>query len=199
MWYNGSSISAGYRRRHFISKAVDVLMDRKRTIAILYEKYYRELLHYSFSLFQFQPQYLQEAEDCVQDAFEKALTRVPGITGHPAPLPLLKKMCRNIAITRRRNLMNRAHILGFPVSVEEQQNLPGGQDEIALWIHGQENLEAKQLLLRLLTEGERDVYRVFYEMGKSIRDTAGELNITEGSVRGCLQRIRRKAEKLKFI
>mgnify|MGYP003303990316 FL=1 len=42
------------------------------TIDQLYSKYYRELYHYSFSLFDYKQQHLQDAEDCVQEAFEKA-------------------------------------------------------------------------------------------------------------------------------
>lgn len=180
------------------TKGGAAMEDKQRNIILLYEKYYRELLQYSFSLFDYKKEHLPDAEDCVQDTFEKALRNMRRLQEHPAPLLWLKRMCRNITMTRRRNIRNRARILGWPVPVEGQENLLGGRDGIAEWMCALENRDAKQVLLQVLTENEREVYRVYYEKELGIRETAGELGITEGSVRGCLQRIRQKAEKLRF-
>lgn len=169
------------------------------TIDQLYSKYYRELYHYSFSLFDYKQQHLQDAEDCVQEAFEKAVRRPQQLASHPEPFLYLKKTCYHIAITKRRNMKNRSRILGYPVPLGEEQEVPQTQDLITDWIIRQENREAKACLLDQLTDGENRVYHAYFERNLSIRETAESLGISHGAARGCIQRIRAKAREMKHF
>ena len=78
--------------------------EQQITLDLLYSKYYRELLQYSFSFFDYRQQYLQDAEDCVQDTFEKAMKNLDKVLTNEAPLKYLKLMCKNITISRRRDI-----------------------------------------------------------------------------------------------
>lgn len=169
----------------------------RNTIDQLYTKYYRELYHYSFSLFDCKQQFIQDAEDCVQDTFEKAIRHLSQWEDHPQPLMYLKKMCCHIAITRRRNIRNRRRILGYPVAVEDQQDIRDVRDLIADWIIRQDQQAAKVQLMEQLTKGEKEVYRAYFEKDLSIRDTAESLGISHGAARGSIQRIRAKAMGMK--
>ena len=68
--------------------------EQQITLDLLYSKYYRELLQYSFSFFDCRQQYLQDAEDCVQDTFEKAMKNLDRVLKNEAPLKYLKRMCK---------------------------------------------------------------------------------------------------------
>ncbi|MBQ6950724.1 MAG: sigma-70 family RNA polymerase sigma factor [Clostridia bacterium] len=173
--------------------------EEMNTIDALYIKYYRELYNYSFSLFDYKQQYLQDAEDCVQETFEKAVKHKRYVTNHPTPLLCLKKMCYNITVTRRRNMKNRNRILGYPEPMELHYDACDPRDIIMDWVLRQENRETKEKLMQALTENEKDTYRAYYENDMTIRETADYLQITEGAVRGCLQRIKKKASKLKIF
>lgn len=172
--------------------------DRRYLIHLLYQKYYRELVQYSLSLFDYQPHHQQDAEDCVQETFEKALRHENDMQTVEEPLFFLRKMCYHITITKRRNIHNQERILGFPGSLQEC-NPPDSRDLIGEWLQALENTQNKQALLRQLTSGERAVYEAYYEQHLSLQDTARTLDISTGSVRGAAQRIRKKAAALKFL
>lgn len=169
----------------------------RNTIDQLYSKYYRELYRYSFSLLDYKQCYAQDAEDCVQDAFEKALRHLSQLEKHPQPLLYLKKVCYHIAITRRRNIRNRSRILGYPVTLDEQNDVMDVKDVTMDWLIRQENRAARACLTEQLTESEKKVYHAYFEKELSIRQTAENCGISHGAARGCIQRIRAKAEKMK--
>lgn len=167
------------------------------TIDQLYSKYYRELYQYSFSLFDYKQQFMPDAEDCVQEAFEKAIRHSGQLEHHPEPLLYLKKMCYHIAVTKRRNIKNRNRILGYPVPLGEDEEVPQMQDLVTDWIIRQDRQAAKAQLKEQLTDGEGRVYQAYFEENLSIRETADSLGISHGAVRGCIQRIRAKARDMK--
>lgn len=168
----------------------------RNTIDQLYSKYYRELYHYSFSLFDYKQQHAQDAEDCVQDTFEKALRCLNQLEHHPEPLLYLKKVCYHITITRRRNIKNRNRILGYPVPLEEPCEMQNVQDVTMDWIIRLENQAAKARLTERLTESEKKVYQAYFEKELSIQETATACGISHGAARGCIQRIRAKAREM---
>ena len=50
-----------------------------------------------------------------------------------------------------------------------------------------------------LTDKEKEVYSLYFELNMSIKETAQELDSTDGSIRGSIQRIRSKAMKLQNL
>ena len=173
--------------------------EQQITLDLLYSKYYRELLQYSFSFFDCRQQYLQDAEDCVQDTFEKAMKNLDKVLTNEAPLKYLKLMCRNITISRRRDIHLHQRILKFPKTIDEQFDVADPKDIVMDWIIRQENKEIKKILMEELTDKEKEVYSLYFEQNMSIKETAQELDNTDGSIRGSIQRIRSKAMKLQNI
>ena len=171
---------------------------QQNTIDLLYAKYYRELFMYSFSLFDCKQQHIHDAEDCVQDTFVKALRFQKELLHHTAPLKYLKRMCKYITITKRRNIRIHDRILGYPKPIEDHYDLADPRDVVLDWILHRENEAAKTALLAILTEREKEVYHLYYQQDLSIKDVAKALDITDGSTRGCIQRIRAKALSLKI-
>lgn len=169
--------------------------EQQITIELLFSKYYRALLAYSFSLFDFRQRFYQEAEDCVQDTFEKALRHQESLLTHEEPYKYLKCMCRNITITKRRNIHRRIRKLSYPESIELCYEVADAKDVVADWMIRQENKAAKEALSALLTEKEKEVYYFYYEKKLTIKQTAKALDCSDASIRGGIQRIRYKATK----
>lgn len=173
--------------------------EQQITIELLFEKYYRELFVYSFFLFDYRKQFYQEAEDCVQDTFEKALYHQSSLLNHEEPYRYLKAMCKNITITKRRNIYRRFKKLGYPESIEACNDVADAKDIVMDWIIQQENIAAKEALLNMLTNKEKEVYHFYYEKCQTIKGTAKALDCSDTSVRGSIQRIRSKAMKLQIV
>lgn len=169
--------------------------EQQITLDLLYSKYYRELLQYSFSFFDCRQQYLQDAEDCVQDTFGKAMKNLDKVLMNEAPLKYLKLMCKNITISRRRDIHLHQRILKFPKTIDEYFDVADPKDIVMDWIIRQENKEIKKTLMDELTDKEKEVYSLYFEQNMSIKETAQELDSTDGSIRGSIQRIRSKAMK----
>lgn len=172
------------------------LTDKMQIIDQLYTKYYRELLHCSFSLFDCKGQFLQEAEDCVQDTFEKAMGMAEKLAEMEEPLKYLLVMCRNITRSRRRNIRLHRKILGYPKVQQEQQDVADPKDIVTDWLIRQEHKALKEELLQRLSEREREIFDLYFVRDLSMEETARAANVTHGSVRGCVQRIRAKAVAL---
>ena len=68
-------------------------------------------------------------------------------------------------------------------------------DDIEAWAMANDLASVKQSLLSKLSDEEQAVYHLFYEQNLSMKDTAKELKISVGAVRGALQRIRSKGER----
>lgn len=172
---------------------------QQHIIDLLYTKYYQELFMYSFSLFDCKQHHIQDAEDCVQDTFEKALRHEKELIAHPAPLKYLKRMCKNITITKRRNFHIHDRILGYPEPIDDRFDIADPKDIVMDWIIRKENRAIMIALLDMLSEKEKEVYRLYYQQNLSIKDTARALKCSDGSARGYIQRIRAKAIKLQSI
>lgn len=162
----------------------------------LYRRYNVRLQLYSFALLDKRWEYWPLAEDCVQITFEKAMTKIVVLRKHDTPYLWLKKTCHNITISERRKYYNRAKILHYPVSLDEVEPVADPKNDIAEWIAREALLDKKQELIKALTEQEFIVYKETYEEGKTIQETARDLKVTDGAIRGALQRIRRKIIKL---
>lgn len=173
--------------------------EQQITLDLLYSKYYRELLQYSFSFFDCRQQYLRDAEECVQDTFEKAMKNLDKVLTNEAPLKYLKLMCKNITISRRRDIHLHQRILKFPKTIDEYFDVADPKDIVMDWIIRQENKEIKKILMEELTDKEKEVYSLYFEQDMSIKETAQELDSTDGSIRGSIQRIRSKAMKLQNL
>lgn len=173
--------------------------EQQITIELLYTKYHRELFTYSFSLFDFRQQYVQDAEDCVQDTFVKAIMHQDELCKSSDALKYLKLMCRNITISRRRDIHRHARILGYPETIDEHYDIKDTKDIVMDWIIKQENKVAKKALLGSLSAKEKEIYYHYYEQNLSIKETAKALVCSDTSVRGGVQRIRTKAMKLQIF
>lgn len=162
----------------------------------LYRRYNVRLQLYSFALLDKRMEYWPLAEDCVQITFEKAMIKINALRKHDTPYLWLKKTCHNITISERRKYYNRAKILRYPVALEEVKPVADPKNDIAEWIAREDLLDKWQELIEALTEQELIVYKETYEEGKTIRETARDLKVTDGAIRGALQRIRRKIIKI---
>lgn len=172
------------------------MSEQERIICELYNKYYALLKNYCISIFHYNPSLTTLAEDCVQDAFYKALIHIEDIMKTPNPYAWLAKCCKNncYAILRKKVLVRR--LLGKSIPIEESTDIPDVSDSLFRWLCQYQALEQLQELRTCLTSLEDTVFDTYYLNNMSVTETAEQNGIAFYSVKGALDRIRSKARKL---
>ena len=167
--------------------------EREAFLERLYRDYYRSLFNKSFSAFNYDPEFRQLTEDCVQETFLRALKEAELLSGLEEPLYWLFTTCGHITASERRKLRRRRQILNAAPADEEPVD---PQDAIADWMAEDDLLGKKEQLLASLTEQERAVYKAVYEEHRAAREAAASIGTTEGGVYAALRRIRKKIRQV---
>lgn len=162
----------------------------------LFRRYYQSLRDYSFSLLDKQPEHRHLAEDCTQQTFVTATLKMDILLAHEMPYLWMKKTCYHITISEKRKLNNRAKILHYPLSLDQRIDVADPKDDIVEWISQEDLSDRKQQLISVLTEQEHMVYQAVYEENLSYQETKQKYNITDGTIRGAIQRIKKKVLKI---
>lgn len=136
---------------------------------------------------------MSSVDDVVQDVFLKALKHEKLLREHPNPYGWLALTCRNAVKSIVRRDIRRREILGKPIAVEEYEDIAQQQDDIVRWMDKMQHEATLKWLRDSLTPLERQVYEAYFELDQSAAATADQLQVTVESVRGAVQRIRRKA------
>ena len=169
--------------------------ERKDFLERLYQKYSRILFNKSFAMFDYRPEFRQQAEDCVQETFVRAFLEADTLSEYDEPLYWLLTACKHIAMSERRKQRRRRQILNA-VPAADEESLADPQDAIADWMAENDLLAKKDQLMETLTAQEREVYSAVYRDALTAKETAARTGTTEGGVYAALRRIRKKIRQL---
>ena len=120
----------------------------------IYAKYAQTLLRCSQSILLQFPDSGALAEECVQETFVVAMRKMKKLLRHEAPEAWLKDTCRKISLTKRRNLLIHARILGTPVSFSVLFDTPDPMDDTPLITREEASAEETHKLLNHVFKGK---------------------------------------------
>lgn len=146
--------------------------------------------------FHYLPQYMPEVDDCVQEVFLAACRKWDQLQHHENLYAWLTDACQKQCLSVMRRDGRRQEIVGRGVPYDEQAGVPSLGNDIEYWVEQMDRQAKLDLLFSRLTEQERRVYADYFEADKPVRQIADERRCTEVSVRGAIQRIRLKAQKV---
>ena len=173
-----------------------MLTDEERAfLDVLYRKLKTTLYVRSFGLLAGTPDAENVAWECVHETFVVASRRIHHLMRHGLPEQWIMNTCKKITVSQRRKQYRRAKRLGFPLPIESAEKEPDPHDDIEDWIISEQAEWRLQQLADLLTDEEKAVFVAHYRNHMSVRDTALFLRVSEGSVRGAVNRIRSKFRK----
>lgn len=121
------------------------------------------------------------AQDLVQDTFLLALLRQDTLAAHPAPGAWLTQTLRNLIQNERRKLVSHSAL-----PLDEIDLLPAAEPENGL----------RDILPSGLSEQERELLALRFELQLSYRELGERLGISEGACRVKLFRTVEKCRKL---
>lgn len=175
------------------------MQDANTQLADLFTEHHDALERYCKRLVHYDPKYFSLAEDCVQIAFLTALRHPESFNNCPNKYGWLAICCKNYIISKLRQQKNRANILGKRVSFEECESVEDPTDAIIRWIDSSTLQEYIDSIYTSLSPSEKRIFEDYYYQDCSLQETATRNNVTIGSVRGAVQRIRKKAKGLRFL
>ena len=164
----------------------------------LFEKYHDQLKRYCMRYVRYNARYYPLVDDCIQEAFYKAVLHQNDVMQSPNPYGWLAKCCENYLKSKYRQEKRRAEIIGRNVSYDECGEVEDPKDDILRWLYSDEHHELLTGIYSLLTPAEKKIFRYYYRENLSLQETAEKVGVTPNSARGAVQRIRKKALKLKI-
>ena len=166
--------------------------EQSRQLQLLYEQYYDTIFRYCQVIVHYQPQYNPLIEDCVQDAFIKAIEHPEKFRASLNPAGWLAKAASNKLRSNLAREDRRTKILPF-IKRELQESVDLFHTEYDLLLD-KEIIQEKLLhIYDLLTEREKLVFHAVFLEGKSIKSPATSTGLSVNSVRTAVFRIRKRA------
>ena len=169
----------------------DVKID-SNNIEEMYIKYYTPLKRYCIKLVSYNSRYTAIAEDCVQEAFYRAVCQAEDFASSPNQYGWLATCCSHYMLSHIRQVKKREEIIGKSVSLEAYGDVPDLMDNVLAWIARTEYRETVEEFMEKLSPLEQKVFHVYYEKRLSLKETAQQTKLSATSVRGTLDRIRTK-------
>lgn len=169
--------------------------EEKAFLDLLYRKLKNTLYIRSYKLLAGTPDAENVAWECVHDTFLMASRRIHRLMGHEFPERWIMNACNKITISQRRKQFRRAKRLGFPWPIELAEKEPDPHDDIEDWLISEQAERKLQQITNILTDEEKAVFVAHYQNHMSVHETALLLHISDGSVRGAVNRIRNKFRK----
>lgn len=176
-------------------------MDNQESyIESLFVTYHDALKYFCMYCFSYQPQFLPYVDDCIQDVFVAAFKKREKLVKHPNPYAWLLNACRKqcYSVMRRQKIWNKA--IGKVSSYQfEQTSIMNVENDIVRWMCSFDAEKWIDSLKSSLTSSESMIFTEYFEKSKTAPQIAKEQEISEASVRGAIQRVRKKALSSKMI
>lgn len=171
--------------------------ERNQLLAELYEQYHDSVFRLCYQMVGYRTSLIPLVEDCVQDAFVKALEHYPEYSHYQNPMGWIAEAAKKRLMSERRKQVFREN----PVHLERlvaEGKYPEATllTDVERWFNHEEAVETLQKLVRLLTEREQYVYEAYFVNGYSLAETAEITGLTDNAVRSAVSRIRKRAKQI---
>lgn len=176
-----------------------IMQDTNEQLTKLFIEYHDALERYCKRLVHYDSKFFTLAEDAVQIAFFKALTDPKSFTAAPNKYGWLAVCCKNYISSKLRQQKNRNNIAGRHISYDACENVEDPIDAVIRWMDSSYSQEIIDSIYTSLSSSEKRVFEDYYLHDCSLEETAKRNSVTVGSVRGAVQRIRKKAKELKYL
>ena len=164
----------------------------------LHHKYYESVYSLCLTVAEYDPTAHELIEDCIQDAFVKAITSYSKYKDYNNPMGWIARVATNKLQSelRKRNRHVKVTPLYAPEKLADMNLLSDGiESELK-----QKDI-ARQIarIYDMLTTTEKTIFDAYFMDEKSVNQTAKETGLSVNSVRSGIRRIRKKARAAKSL
>lgn len=161
----------------------------------LANRYGDVLTDYAWRFFAYRPHQLPAAQDAVQEVFIKAIRHVDKLQHHPNQAAWLKAALKHTLISETRRARRHPEIPSEDVVLQADLNRQNVLSALEKWEQRETLNEVLLTAERILSEGEKQTFRDYFLTGLSTEEAALLEDVTTGTVRGRILRIRQKLRR----
>lgn len=172
--------------------------DRNKLLEELYSQYYNSIYQMCLLAINFNPQFYYIIDDCVQDAFVKAILHYDKFKNYENQVGWLVRVASNRAKEKVRKEQTHLRVISSRVVCEREDMTFPYKDEDQRF-KTSEMRESIMNLYNTLTSLEKKVFCAYFLEEKSLSQVAKEHALSDNSVRAAIRRIRSKAKHKKKI
>lgn len=171
--------------------------DKNRLLAELYEKHYDSVFRLCFQQVGFQERFIPLIEDCIHEAFGKAIVHYEDYRHYLNPMGWIADTARNCLLSELRKERNRSSQVSL-VKMAMEQDISNDirLTDIERWFDQEECKEKLCEIQNLLTEQERIIYDAYFEKDLTRAETVEQTGLSGSIVKSTVSRIRKKARRL---
>jgi len=159
-------------------------------------RYSDVLMQYAMRFLNYQPHLRSLAQECVQEAYLRAVKCVDGLMAHENPVGWLKVVLKHLLLNRVGSAKHRREELCGDVSAHAAALDQSAEDALALWETHQQLEDVLQVAHAILTTEEQRTLENHFLSGLTTAETALLESVPESTIRGRISRIRRKLKKV---
>lgn len=158
-------------------------------------RYSDVLMQYAMRFLNYQPHLRPLAQECVQEAYLRAVKCVDGLMAHENPVGWLKVVLKHLLLNRIGSAKHQREELCEDVSAHAAAFDQTAEDALALWETHQQLEDVLQVAHAILTTEEQRTLDAHFFSGLTTAETALLESVPESTIRGRISRIRRKLKK----
>ncbi len=164
----------------------------------LIASYHNPLYKRCARIVHYHPTYMALIDDCLQETFVKAYFDYDSLVRSGNTYGWLCKCCANYFKSMYRKNKRRSEIVGVHVSCDQYTDIEDPTDSIIRWLDRDAARATLSVLKSTLTPLEASVFSDYYESDMTMKETADHNNISAGSVRAAVERIKTKLKGITF-
>lgn len=166
-------------------------------LAILYQHYYDTIFMYCSSYVDYNGRYRVLIEDCIHEAFLKAIDKADDFAASKNPAGWLAKAAFNRfrSELRKQRYRDKRHLSpeNLEIAVDEDAKIESVLDR---WASQTETKSKLKKISSVLTPIEKEIFDAYFVAGLSAEETAAKTGYSANSIRSAVARIRKRAKKI---
>lgn len=168
---------------------------RDELVQELFERHYHSIYQRCLFYVDFNPQFIPLVEDCLQDAYERAIICYDDYKEYSNPAGWIATTAMNRLKSEMRKYRYREKLTQHNEEQDYEDMSADNTPEIVL-----DRDEINQRLLSIyakLTDKEKSVFVHYFVHGKKLEEVAHDAKLSSNSVRSAVRRIRQRAKGIK--
>lgn len=172
--------------------------ERNEVLEQLYTEHYHSVFRLCASIVRYDPQLYPLIEDCVQEAFLKAIKHYDAFRNYKNPMGWISIAATNRLKSELRKETNRRKTV-FPLAFDECESAAFSHNNVEEMLAKEDTIQKLSNIYQMLTEREKIIFNEYFIKGKRMQEVIETTGFSHNSIRSAINRIRKRAKSIKYL